>query len=370
MKTKLGILSLIVMSGTLMAAQNNDRCMPEPSAPCYPDDCKRCYCLGPENIMVNAPVCPRTCGGDFSLTAAGLYWKAHQDGLAYGIMNDPALALIDAEYLEPDFKGDVGFKLGLSYCIPCDSWDIGILWTSYHGKASSHVEAEEDDNRLIFSLWSRFPEGQATARDVVTKWDLDLDLIDVELGREYWSSKYLSLRPFVGIRVAFIRQDYNIQYKGGFGNERLIEHVELENKFKGIGLRTGLNTIWNLGCGWALYGNFAANLIYGRFNVDHDDFFRQSEEPFAKIKSLETEEHFHATRFIGDLALGIQYSTLVCDCKYGILAQLGWEQHIFLKQNQMWRVPFHTFGIDEIIFQQQHGDLDTRGLTLSFRFSW
>ena len=153
------LFAVLGISSSLIAAQNNDRCAPEPSATCYPDDCKRCYCLGPENILVNAPVCPRTCDGDISISVAGFYWNAHQDGMEYAIDNrvrnnivstsvNPPLPpplltitnefnnIIDAEYLTPDFKWDWGFKLGLAYCSPCDGWDIGIYWTWYKGKAS------------------------------------------------------------------------------------------------------------------------------------------------------------------------------------------------------------------------------------------
>lgn len=148
----------------------------QPPAPCYPDDCYTCpRCLGPENFAGNPPVCPRTCDGDWDFIIAGFYWNAHQDGMEYAIVTDvvnpnatagtgdPTLAqiqvlntLIDAEYEMPKFKWDFGFKLGVAYCSPCDGWDIGLLWTRYHGRASEDIDADSEDNNTILPLWSAF----------------------------------------------------------------------------------------------------------------------------------------------------------------------------------------------------------------------
>ncbi|NGX59177.1 MAG: hypothetical protein KR126chlam3_00324 [Chlamydiae bacterium] len=150
------------------------------------------------------------------------------------------------------------------------------------------------------------------ASDIETHWKLQLNLIDIELGREYWTSKYLSFRPFVGLRIAFIEQNFEIQHKGGSWGFTFTngfpsnDKVDLENDFKGVGLRTGFDTTWQFGCGWGLYGNFAASIIYGRFSLDHDEETRLASSPFDKTKILETEESFHASRGMLDLALGIQ----------------------------------------------------------------
>ncbi|NGX36934.1 MAG: hypothetical protein K1000chlam2_00080 [Chlamydiae bacterium] len=72
-----GAAAVMILSG----ANSGQDCNPQPPATCYADDCNRCYCLGPENIIANAPVNPRTCNGDLTITVAGLYWKARQDGM-------------------------------------------------------------------------------------------------------------------------------------------------------------------------------------------------------------------------------------------------------------------------------------------------
>ncbi len=402
-KWTIAALTLLGVTTSAHAARNNDRCAPEPPATCYADDCTHCYCLGPENYGVNAPTCPKTCDGDITITVAGFYWNAHQDGMEYAINNhvsvplDPLASdiqqlnnIIDANFENPKFDWDFGFKLGLGYCSPCDGWDVSVLWTWYKGKASSHVEAEPDDNSTLITLWSAYAPQQGIityATDIQTDWRLDLNLVDIELGRSYWVSKYLSMRPFVGIRIAYLDQSYDIQHKGGSwtanANVTIIEPsynnlVDLDSKFKGAGLRSGLNTIWNLGCGWGIYGNFAIDIVYGRFDIDHDETNRQATTPHAKTKIADTKESFRASRAMTDLGLGLQWQTMFCECKYGFSIALGWEQHLFFDQNQWWRVVRVGDNFDggvpnntgENVFHQRRGDLDTQGWTLTAKFDF
>ncbi len=411
-KWPVAALSLIGMASTVSAARNDDKCGATPPATCYPSDCRPCHCLGPENYGVNAPVGPKTCNGDFFINVAGFYWNAHQDGMEYAVRNrvqnpgeSPELSsietlnnLVDARYQTPDYGWDFGFKLGVGYTTTCDGWDIGVLWTWYKGKANDKIEAEPDDNETLVTLWSAFAPVQGSvvyATDITTNWKLELNLIDIELGRQFWTSKYLSLRPHVGLRVAYIKQDWNMSHRGGSWSSRgavsgppaigsqdaFNNEAKINNDFKGVGVRGGLNSEWNFGCGWALYGDMAASIVYGRFDIDHDETNRFAVTPHTKRSVLETEDTFRASRGMLDLALGLQWSTMFCNCSYGFTARLGWEHHLFFDQNQMWRV--NRIGdqpVDgvlpvannngENVFQQRRGDLDTQGWTLSFKFEF
>jgi hypothetical protein len=207
------------------------------------------------------------------------------------------------------------------------------------------------------------------------------------MGKEYWTSKYLSFRPFIGLRIAYINQDFEIKHKGGSWSDNFSAApqgpfnnvVDLDNDFHGVGIRSGFNTVWNLGCGWAIYGDLAASILYGRFTVDHDETNRKAVAAHDKTVILETKESFRASRAIVDLGLGIQWSTMFCDCQYGFTVALGWEQHLFFHQNQMWRVnriwdftddgqPPNNSG--ENVFFQRRGTLDTHGVTLKLQFEF
>ena len=402
---KLSAFFVVVLATLLTkASASEESCItiPEKGAPCYyPDECALCYCLGPENYGVNAPVAPITCNGDISITVSLLYWQADQDGMQYAIENELFASdavssnaqlnvLVDAEYIEPSNSFDFGFKLGTSYTSACDGWDLGVLWTHFQNISSDHIDAAQNTNHALLPLWSvfQFPSaGNApilfTTR-IASKWKLDLDLIDIDLGRQFWVSKYLSLHPHIGLRVAILNQDLDLFWRGGSWNdpaatpENYLGQTELENEYRGIGTRAGVATNWNFGCGWSLYGDASLAIIYGKFKVDHKETLREAVPPSNKIGLLDTHERFHASRGALDLALGVQWSALICDCKYGFTSRLGWEQYIFFHQNQLWRVtrlggsnasvvPNNT---GENIFQQRQGNLSAQGLTLSGKFTF
>lgn len=407
--------TLIALSLTAIATA--EICPPlEPAAPCYPDDCAPCpRCLGPENFSGNPPVCPMTCGGDYTFTAALLYWNAHQDGMEFAIDNwvtnpnanlptgtaptggaiQQLNQLVDAGHKLPHSKFRWGFKLGLGYCNPCDGWDLSLLWTRFHGKASSDVEADITDNRTLLPLWSQFVSSQGSliyATRAEDHWKVKLNLVDFELGRNYWVSKYLSMRPFVGIRYASIKQHTEIEYRGGSWSSittgdstqpALNSIVDLQNDYRGAGLRAGIDSKWNFGCGWAIYGDLAASIIYGRFHINHNEDIRQATNPHTIVNILDTEESLRAARAMLDLALGVQWQAMFCDCQYVFTAMLGWEQHLFFNQNQMWRAnrvgaTAQTIAVNpavlnltgQNVFDQKRGSLDTQGWTLAFRFDF
>lgn len=394
-------LTLIPFGVFISGARPAEDCAPIPPAPCNEDSCELCFCLGPENVAINAPVRPYTCNGDFTATVAGFYWNAHQEGLTYAIETEVSPnffdrdRLIDAKYKNPSAKWDFGFKVGIGYNTTCDGWDVGILWTRYRGRAFSHDEAEPDDHKILLSLWSNFGgleviQGETIfselpifANDIETAWELNLNLIDLEIGREYWSGKRLSLRPFIGLRVGFIKQEFDIEQRGGsFNVEEFndiefiivpnINFIDMKNYYKGVGIRGGLESTWRIGCGWELYGNVAFSLLYGRFDIEQDEENRTVTAPFTKEKILETEDSFRASRLIGDFILGVQWSTIFCECQYGITARIAWENHLFVNQNQLWRVTKSLVTFDDFgnTYVRTRGDLDTQGWTLTILFDF
>ncbi|MDN3506071.1 MAG: Lpg1974 family pore-forming outer membrane protein [Simkaniaceae bacterium] len=346
--------------------------------------------------IVGAPVFPKTCGGDWVITASALYWTAHQDGMDFAIRNavrvpvvnpdppeiDELNNLIDDDLEGPKGKWEYGFKLGLGYNTSCDGWDLDLVWTHFSPRSHTDVSAGVSDNQSLVTLWSAFAPAQGEvnfARDIEANWKVDLNFVDFELGRAYWTSKRMSLRPFIGLRFLSIKQDYDLEHKGGSWSPRIdpvqdpfTGEVSLNNDYRGVGLHSGIDSIWHFDCGWGLYGNLAANVVYGCFDISHKENIRLAVSPYTKTEILDAKSHFRASRAIIDLALGIQWSALICDCQYGILARLGWESHLFLHQNQMWRVvrigdtANQTQG--QNVFHHRRGTLDTQGITLALEF--
>lgn len=362
------------------------------------------YCLGPENNAVHAPVLPRTCGG-FLFTVAGLYWNASQEGMEYAIdtqvsvpIINPSTAdieqlnhLLHAHFLAPHPQWNFGFKFGLAHTLACDGLDLELQWTHYASLSPASWEASE--NQSFLTLWSSFSPAQGEtnyARGIDADWKVQINQIDLELGRAFWSSQFLSFRPHAGIRWASIEQDLNLSHRGGSWSPRTApaqdpfnNTVDLDNDFIGVGIRGGMNSIYYLSGGWGLFGNFAASLLYGRFHLTQNERNALSVSPYSSTQILSLDDRFRTSRAILDLALGIQWSQFFFSCRYGITALLSWEHHLFFHQNQLGQVnrigqvnrPGDTLVetpnlSGENVFQQRSGSLSTQGWTLSFLFEF
>lgn len=398
--------SLILSMGSLAAAQ--DACEKQPAKCNSADVCQCEYCLGPISYQGNAPVRPFTCDGDVVVGASIFTWKAVQDGMEYAIETNVEGELfsaatesemnniIDGVYKSPNFGWQVGYKAKVGYNSFCDGWDVSLNWAHYSISDNDSIQAGTVDSNdvqenVLITLWSAFhgirDAAPVFAHRINSTWKLTLNLLDLELGREYWVSKYLTMRPFIALERAWIEQDFELYHFGGYwvgaasAQEQLDANneVKIDNDYKGIGIRSGLSTNWHFGCGWSVFSQVAATVLSGHFSIVHDEVNRQAVAPFLKQKILDTKERFYASRAALEFILGLQYHTLICDCKYGIRARLDWEQHLFFHQNQMWRVvradnqpsndTFPNNG-GENVFYQRRGTLGTQGWTLSFQFEF
>lgn len=350
------------------------------------------FCCFAQDFIVNPPYAPQTCNGDLTFLAGAIYWNTHEDGLEYAILNSVAIPvinpdpeeideinnLIDDDFIKPKSKWEFGFRFGINYTFACDGWDVDLVWTHFSPFSSNQIEADPSEGHTLVALWSAFAPAQGEvnfARRIQSNWKIKLDLIDFELGRAFWVSKRLSSRPFIGFRYILIRQNLDLEYSGGSWSPRLdppqdplIGLVDLKNDFRGGGLRSGLETIWNVDCGWGIYGLIALSLIYGRFDLYHCEENRLAIVPYSKMKVLDSRNHFRVSRPILDWNLGIQWSRMFCNCQYIFLGRFGWEQHLFFHQNQLWRVTRigDTGGeanglTGENVFVQTKGNLDTGG---------
>lgn len=340
--------------------------------------------------------------GEFTISVAAFYWQATQDGLEYAIRDfavtdattSPITAnlvtLVNSHYLNPEFKWRPGFKVGIGYNGTHDGWDLELAWTHFNGRGKDSDEADFDEGVSDLTLWSDFsPQIPGVdfnggtilhAEAIKTSWRVDLNLADLELGREFWTSKYFTLRPFVGIRYVSAKQTYLTNNFGG--TWRLIgrtNQIKMKNWFEGAGTRFGLDGMWKFGCcdpcsgSWGIFGNAAFSIVYGRFEVSQKEFNRASLPNFDQSPVMNVSDKFKTTRAILDLSIGLEWCKLYNDNGNLLNITLAWQQYQFFNQNQLWRINsigdnFHLHG--ENVFLQSKGDLSTQGVTLTFNFTF
>lgn len=358
--------------------------------------------------MQNSGECPFLCPvrpicnpcGNWFIFSDLLVWRSSEDGLGYGkkalvessTLLDGAPLIKHEKEKNPQFNWSAGFRVGFGYNSACDGWDMTTNWTHFHNRAdssskSSLVAGEDGVFHPFYPAWL-VVDKNGFIDEVKTNWKLRLDFVDLELGREFYVSRSLTLRPFIGLRAARIDQKYHLRGEAGKCTEEELPSLavilpadfttttQMNGEYRGIGLRTGLDSEWGLGCGWSLYGQAAISLLYGRFDVaERFDFEQRNEEHALNSPNFndETKDRFWAGRAITDMALGIRWKKYFdCDVM-AFTVQLGWEQHLFFAQNQFKDVNAGLSGTNLLYRtagQVHRGDLSVQGITLSCKLDF
>lgn len=334
--------------------------------------------------------------GNWYFDVEGLAWEACTDGLAYATKESESNSgsgspggndcstdcdrTIKNRVKNLGSKWDGGFRIGLGCDLPCDEWDFAVTWTWFRTNVKSHENAEGDD-RLTAS-WGRDNLFYRT-HEARAHWSLNLNVLDFEFGREFCVSPCLSLRPFMGIRAAWVDQHYKINYK----SERFVfpekpeegedgfaltkdESIRMKSRFSGAGVVGGLDSEWKLGCGLSIYGDVAASLLWGKFRRrthDTESYFDDCENFIGK-KCYEQQDNTHTggCRAITDAAIGLRWRQFFdCD-RIALTVSVGWEHHCFFDQNRFENIASPLKPQPQV----ERGDLYTQGVTVAARLDF
>jgi major outer membrane protein len=308
-------------------------------------------------------------GVDIFVTGEVLVWKAHQDEMSYAakvdsipVRNAPQSGAIS------NWKGKwgTGFRLGIGYDMEHDGWDVDLYWTRYYQTSRRHTTGNRHG---IFQPLFQLTQESGSALLYTTeahdkKWKLRLDMIDLEMGREFFVSKWLTIRPHVGLRNIWVRQKFRVEYEGGsYGSGPInsylsggtAAYVNFKNNFWGIGLRSGLDSQWGLGCGLSIYAKLAFSLLWGQMKETETQTVISSTDDTSLVGD-KGRDIFHICRPVTDMALGLRYDTTFSDDSYALGVFAGWEHHYFWSQNRL-------------IFER-NGDLSTSGVHAGLSFDF
>lgn len=304
-------------------------------------------------------------GLNLFLVGEYLYLQPQENGLSFGIKTTNAVDEPDnvhIAYKNLNFKYSGGYRGAIGYNIPHDSWDFYLSWMHYNTHAEGSASVHGDGR--ILPTWTGLTFDQLPVDVYATHADarlrLNLNIFDADLGREYYVGKWVTLRPSLGVRTAFIHQHYRILYDPLIADlVSLSDLIRLKNEFWGVGPKASIGTQWSLIGGFHLYGSAAFSLLYGHFKTRHREYF-STDDPAP----LSAHQNQTLVRAIADLAAGIGWDIMLVHDQYHLSLRAGYEQHLYFGQNQFDQVLyslFHTTVISNL------GDLSLAGWTLSLR---
>jgi hypothetical protein len=342
-----------------------------PCAPCEP--CKPCVPCTPPNRNITPPV--RCCGDNMGaiVTADFLYWRADENDLPYGFVNNSAVATNnDGSVAHINYKWKPGFRVGLGWDTPWDGWDWYFNWTWFRDKSSSSVSVTTPTAVTgVDAYWindtARLNAGTLpiVASSAQGNWRLLMNMIDMELGRDFAVSCGLALRPFFGARGGWINRKFSTNYAvNALDLSTPASYSSKVNQW-GVGPRAGLNTTWSFACsGFQLYGNLATALLYGKVNKTQVSISQGT--PNIVSGSFSNRQHVWRAIPNVQMFLGLGWGTCFNCNKMYFAAKVGWESNYYWNmQNFAWG----SIGTAPTVLGGSHA-LSLNGLTVDFKFDF
>lgn len=307
------IVLMIITSSTIQGSyysSTSDCCNPC-ATECY---CQPCCCYEP-------------CGR-FFVDAQMLYLRAYEGGLSsvcddIQIINSTEggvlVSRLTGRAHDPDFRWNLGFRIGVGYEFANSCSDVGVYWMHYNSCTGSGSRER--------------------------KWDIDFDVVDV-----LWGYPCLTYCPmnsmltlFGGLRWAGIDQKLRTNFVNSIDQSIITSTGRLEEDFFGIGPLFGVQGDIGIGCGFSLYGDIAVGILYGRFHVKSNRTIVSS----TGVNIDHLRKHSEAFQPVVDAGVGIRWETYLSNCRLLVL-ELGFEHHQYFNHNQFCN----------------YGDLSLNGLSL------
>lgn len=324
------------------------------------------------NRVITPAAGPRVSNGaDVFITADFLLWRPQEEGMAYAFtgLGDNVANVGQGSVLQPGWRWEPGFKVGLGLNLDHDGWDLYAQYT--------WLQSERKDNTPFNStlaptwniadnfndLFSNVGNSVNSIRTAASTWKLEYNTIDLDLGRNFFVSQYLTTRPFFGFRGAWNKTNYQVTYTSPDGTYAIdATQYQMDNNqdYWGFGLRTGLNTGWHFTNEFGFYGDFALSTLWSEFKTGRVDTRKDIIGAGNPVNVINTQNNFYSIVPVTELEFGLRYETWFSDDDYHFLVQAGWSNLVWYNYNQ-------TFKLAE---EGSHGDLTLQGLTVKVRFDF
>ncbi len=307
--------------------------------------------------------------------ADALYWHADVGNTDWAFRNNTVTAtdgVIRGPNHKLDFKWAWGFRVGLGANINHDQWDTNLYYTWFHTENSNSIGTSGVAQRAVDNQGSTGISNTTNAVRRVsqgsTEWTIHYSMLDWELGRWFYVSKSLALRPHVGLKGGWINQEVDRRFSIDATTRA---HADLENEFWGIGTAGGFNTTWMLGNvgrhGFSLFGDFAGALMYGHFDVDHKETTRDDNVVTGGVHVHDLDRNLAVPML--QAMFGLEWDLPFNRDRNHFALKVGYEFQYWFRQNQMLNMK-NSAPTGTVQYWRNSDDLALQGLTVDFRFDF
>jgi hypothetical protein len=320
--------------------------------------------------VITPPVAPTVNNGaDFFVEADFIYWYVQEYGLDYvtssglGDNSNSSSGFVG----QANRKWEPGFKLGIGLEFEHDGWDLFANWTWLNPICNTTAYTDSSSSRdNFFDIGAPNIFTNSTCDSASAAWSMHFNAIDLELGRDFFVSRYMTLRPHFGLKTAWINQKFNTSYQidDTLNVKPSVAYPvasfyasELENEQSltswGLGIRAGLNPVFHISRCWGIYGNLALSALYQYFSAESEQYYTDSTGDEHSLTNITRGNH--TVTPVLELGLGLEYMTWFSNEAYMLHIKAGWEEQVWFNTNQF-------------ISKSQEGNLTFQGFTFNVGF--
>lgn len=228
---------------------------------------------------------------------------------------------------DPELVWEWGLRTGVGWNTVVKNWNLIATYTKFHTKPFASMTAPDG---MIMPTWkgSNLKKNSQEGGESLTAWRLHLDLADVEVGKSFEPTEKVTLRPHIGIRGAWIYQRRKpVQINKDEVSQRK-QPLFCSNNCAGLGCRSGLDSLWNVGKGLSFFGDGALSFLTGYYNIN------QKTRPIQKDFQMLDEKNKGTNGIVtGEVSLGMQYERPVFTQKIMTL-RVGYEVNYIFNQSR------------------------------------
>lgn len=300
-----------------------------------------------------------------------LYWHAKVSDTKYAhtsINDGTPLLPVKGELKEIDFDWDFGFRVGFGVNFNHGGWDLGVEYTYFSTDGSSSVSSQNGGTVVPQQTFIGIASPDANLLTNIDKatsqFGVDFDKIDLALGRNFFVSHQLSLRPNVGLTTAWMNLTQTTRYTGGEVGINTV-YFESESDFWGLGPMAGCDTKWYLTNGFSIFGNVSGALLYGHFDTKLKTWY--SAELNNSIRMSNNMHQFAPTT---EIVIGLAYDQYICNDKQHIGVSLGYDCQYWWSVNQSMNISSQSTEVGPLGFDNQDGNVSLHGVTLHLKWDF
>ena len=319
---------------------------PQPCPPtqmCEQDPCCPAWPTPVLNAAYNYPARTQTrCPWDFFACGSFIYWQPVQENMELCFITDNT-SFMDGRFVNVDFDYKPGFQVGLGMNFDYDNWESTLEYTWFHGTHSQSASVDPTQQTILALTGNP----QVTAQDwdqARESWRLNMDFLDLDLGRTYYVGMKLMFRSAFGARGQWIRQRLTASYtKTDPANPLGTAEVCQRTNSWAVGPRATLKTSWMIGEGFRLFGNGGADIVYTRYTKLRES--SQSDSDGVVVYKMYAQQNkLGYPRPHLDLELGIGWGTYL-DCNNWYMDfSAGYGFQAFFNQNMFRKYTEANYG--------------------------